>query len=141
MSVQALRKGEEQWRTVIWNCKEPSVWVFILFQNQRIASFGSLTTDQNERTVGPGYFQNLQERTDGVLGPYLPHNVELNCGLYIHPSAYHDLNFLASLVCLLCVHVYLMAYLFYGILRRVRGLHCTKPTSGVAKDFLRGHLG
>lgn len=61
MSVQALRKVEDQQRTVIWNYKEPSVLVFILFQNQRIVSFGSLTTYQNERTVGPGYFKNLKE--------------------------------------------------------------------------------
>jgi hypothetical protein len=61
MSVHALRKVEEQRQTVIWNYKEPSVLVFILFQNQRIASFGSLTTYQNERTVGPGYFKNLKE--------------------------------------------------------------------------------
>jgi len=60
MSVQALRKVEEQRRMVIWNYKEPSVLVFILFPNQRITSFGSLITYQNERTAGPGYFKNLK---------------------------------------------------------------------------------
>jgi hypothetical protein len=39
------------------NFKETPVWVFLIFPNQRIANFGSLKKNQNERIMNLRYFQ------------------------------------------------------------------------------------